>query len=283
MKAWQALNHGLTLAATGGFTIRDDSFASYGSAVRWIAVGGTLLAAVSFQIHHALLARRKWGVARRSTQLRLFLTVVAGGTLATFVLVSRRNPTLSPSDAVFDWISAIGTSGFTVNASHQTWSSGPLMLLTLAMIGGGCSGSTAGGLKQERLAWLLKNAWARLRRPDSPTSDCSFSFDGNPVDDATNRISEAASVAVIWLATMGLATLSLSLAIPEAQSMRILFDVTSALGGVGLDAGFISGEQPLWVLALFVGLMWMGRLELLAVFVLLAARARVAAREGSEQ
>ena len=49
----------------------------------------------------------------------------------------------------------------------------------------------------------------------------------------------------------------------------MLFDVTSALGSVGLSTGIVGPDlHPLGRLTLIV-LMWMGRLEIMAVLVLL--------------
>ena len=65
MPAWEALNHGLTGIATGGFTVTSDSFQSYGTGVKLVGVVVMVLGSVSFVLHYLALVRRQLGPVGR--------------------------------------------------------------------------------------------------------------------------------------------------------------------------------------------------------------------------
>ena len=268
MPPWEAVNHAMTAISTGGFSVRDDSFASYGPAIRGVALAASVVSALSWSLHTQLWPPRPSLRFARSTQHRLFAAWLAGGvTLA--VLAGLATSSLSWGDIVFDTISAITTSGLTVGGSHADWPAVVLAVFIIVMVVGGSAGSTSGGIKQSRLAWL-GSAAARLTRPAN--ADAPYIRDGERVDDGVRYVADAAGLLMLWLATIAAASLTLAAAFPTEPAGRILFDVTSALGGVGLSAGFIGGDRPPWVLGMFSTLMWMGRLELIAVLHLVWAR-----------
>ena len=66
-------------------------------------------------------------------------------------------------EATFNVVSIISTTGFTSQDFDQ-WGDFPPLVLLVCMLVGGCTGSTAGGIKMFRLVILL----ARCPRPDPP-------------------------------------------------------------------------------------------------------------------
>ena len=78
---FDAVNHAFTTIATGGFSVRNASIASYSSpAVVWIVTCFTFLAGVNFALLYAAL-RGQWRQVLRSEELRLYaaITVAAWG------------------------------------------------------------------------------------------------------------------------------------------------------------------------------------------------------------
>src|SRR5207247_9581300 len=68
---------------------------------------------------------------------------------------------------LFTVVSIASTTGFTI-ADFNTWGSFPLIFIFLLMFVGGCTGSTAGGIKIFRFQILFKAAKGQilqLRRP----------------------------------------------------------------------------------------------------------------------
>jgi trk system potassium uptake protein TrkH len=90
-------------------------------------------------------------------------------------------------------------------------------------------------------------------------------------EDAAQAIAYAAALAVLWLATLAIATLALVLMLPESTAHEIAFEATSALGSVGLSTGIAQPTLPVAAEIILIALMWLGRLEIVAVVVLLLA------------
>lgn len=242
MPPWAAVNHAMTAMATGGFAITGDSLASYGRAVHAVAAVALVLGALSFGLHLAVFVRGRLGAAVRDGQTRLLGALLVGG-LAALALATRGGD-VPLADAAFQWTSALTTAGFTTQDVAEY---GPFALAALiaAMFVGGASGSTAGGLKLDRARALLR--WAAGRR--------------TPL--ARPALRQAGRLAVALGA--GTAVLVAFAGVPPLDA---LFEATSALGTVGLSVGVSSADLAAPGRLALVALMWVGRLEVVAVVAL---------------
>jgi len=277
MPPWEALNHGLTGIATAGMTVTDDSFRGYGPPLKLAAMLVMLLGGVSMVSHHLLLFRRRLGALLRRTELRTVAALLLlGGAVAVgaHVRLGAGGGTL---DAAFTWVSALTTCGFSA-VDLAAYPAPLLLLLGVAMVVGAESGSTCGGIKARRLAWLLRGVVGRVgweathqeRRP-------AHRFDGERVEpeEAARQMQSAGVVASLWLLIILAAALGAQLLGAGAAPFDdVLFDCASALGGVGLSAGWVSSGMPDASKIGLALMMWMGRLEVLAVLVLIFAPIR---------
>lgn len=268
---WVALNHGMTGIATGGFVITDQSFAEEPTAVKLVALAVMITGAVSFVQFDRLVAHRDWRSLLRSTQIRALIAGLAVSIAATLVATAAGPEDPGLLDAVFQAVSALTTCGF-ASESPGGWGPTALMVLGAAMIVGGSAGSTTGGLKLRRAAWLVKAALAQVSNGMRPIGGpARISFDGEPASpkQASQAISDAAGLAVLWLTTLGAATLALILLLPDSSPGEIGFEAASALGSVGLTTGITGPSLPPSAEIILIALMWLGRLEIVAVIVLL--------------
>ena len=270
---WVAVNHGMTGIATGGFVVTDESFAQEPAAVKLVALVIMVVGAVSFAREHRIAVRRDWRVLTRATQLRALAAGLVGVVVLTLVATAAGPEDPEPLDAVFQAVSALATCGFSADTLGG-WGPGALLVLAAAMVVGGSAGSTTGGLKLSRAAWLAKAAVAQISnglRP--PGGQATISFDGEdvPPEDAAQAIAFAAALAVLWLATLAAATLALILMLPGSAASEVAFEATSALGSVGLTTGLTQPSLPPGAELLLIALMWLGRLEIVAVVVLVLA------------
>ena len=84
------------------------------------------------------------------------------------------------------------------------------------------------------------------------------------------RVEGAGVLLALWLLTAIVGVLLLAFVLDGSHSVtQIVFEVVSALGSVGLSSGITGADMPeagKWLLML---LMWLGRLELVAVLALL--------------
>jgi len=266
---WGAVNHGMTGIATGGFSIRPDSFQSASVAVQGTAMAIMVLGALSFRTYSRIVDREpRWW---RSTQLRWFTGLLAGGALTLLGLRSLGTFDTSVLQAGFQWVSALGTCGF-ASADLSHWSPAALVVLTFGMFVGGMAGSTTGGIKVSRLVWWAKNAGRFLRsRLDERESKAAHRFDGSDVDaqQARRRIRHAAMLSGLWIATLTTGWLMLLVILPDHPPLHLLFEAASALGSVGLTTGVTSTALPTGAKVTLIVLMWLGRLEIISALLLL--------------
>jgi trk system potassium uptake protein TrkH len=253
MPLWEAVNHGLTGIATGGFTVTADSFASYGRTIHLVGGVVIVLGAVSFGVHYAVLLRGQYGRIFRDEQNRLMalLLVAGGGGLA--LAVGAAGGEVPFADIAFQWASALLTAGFSTDDVAR-WGSWPLLLLILGMFVGGASGSTAGGLKQRRAVHLVRGLLGAER---------------------ASRLAPALYQLFRLALTLAVGTALLVL-LGGVGWYDALFEATSALGTVGLSVGVTGADLPVGGRLVLIGLMWAGRLEVAAVLALLARPDRAA-------
>lgn len=279
---WTAVNHGLSGIGTGGFTITDASFGDHPPAARYAGAGVIAVGAVTFVAHYQLLVGRDVRRFLRRTQVRAFGLGLLVGIPLLALAVRDQAPPVAAVDVIFQWTTALATAGFsTVDLSE--WGPAALLLLVVAMFVGGSSGSTAGGLKLSRVAWLAKALMTRIRSAEPGQRELEHRWDGEPVspDHSRRAESHAAGMALLWAVTLAAGAFAMLLLVPGAAPQHVLFDVTSALSNVGLDTGVVDRDLHGPAKATFILLMALGRLEILGLLVL--ARVFVVAQEGGEE
>ena len=269
MAPWESLNHGMTAIATGGFAVTNDSFGAYSTSLQGVAVFLTLLGAISFAAYHEVLHRRNPLILlRRGPVVFVLLGVVA----ATGLLSLSQSQFESDGGFMtylFQTASAFGTAGFST-VSLGDWHSAPLTVLILCMLIGGASGATTGGVKADRILLLCRGIGWRLQRLFGRDSEQRV-LDGDRVsaEDARIRVETAATLVSLWMLTALAGCLVLApVAGEEWDFTQIGFEVMSALGSVGLSVGITGADLPASGKWLLIVLMWLGRLELFAVFAL---------------
>ncbi|MFA6508709.1 MAG: potassium transporter TrkG, partial [Treponemataceae bacterium] len=162
------------------------------------------------------------------------------------------------------------TTGFST-VGYTDWKPiGIHVLIMLMTIGGGIC-STAGGLKQLRVAILVKAALKETRRLRSPRNAVligriSVGEDETPLSDRT--VADAGAFAFFYFAALGIGT---GILVASGFAfMPSVFEFASALGTVGLSVGVTSASAPdaaLWGMTFG---MFMGRLEFFVIFASLS-------------
>lgn len=273
---WEAVNHAMTTPSTGGFTIRSDSFASYSLATQTVAIVFMLLGAVSFQTYYLLGTRRSLGPAWRNSALRTYVALLLLCLSVLLGVNALGGYSHDAAELVFQVVSAAATAGLS-SADLSVWPAPLLLVLMALMFVGGCAGSTTGGLKANRLMWLVKGARARvLSAWTKEESKVSIEVDGESqqTQEANQRIRSAATLLALYLLAAFIGAFIWSLTV-DAPLEASVFAVISALGGVGLSAGGVSASLDPVPKTTIIMLMWMGRLEMVAVLVLIIAPFRV--------
>jgi trk system potassium uptake protein TrkH len=174
--------------------------------------------------------------------------------------------------AVFDGLvnaaSAQTTTGFST-AGIGGWPAAAQLVLIAGMFVGAGVGSTGGGVKLLRLAIVARLALAALRRTAvTRHSVIRPELHGRALEQ--DEIESALLVIVAFLVTIAASWL-VFLAYGYGP-MESLFDVVSAVGTVGLSVGVTRPELEPTLKAVLCVNMLLGRLEILALLVVLYPR-----------
>lgn len=164
-----ALAHAFSTLGTGGFSTRNASVGAYGiPAVEWTCTVFMLLASVNFAVYYRMLTG-KHSEVRRDSELRTFLFVVVAAVLVATAVQMRGLAGFGDTlrAVSFQVASILSTTGFMTD-DYTSWRPAAQMVIFVLFFVGGCSGSTAGGIKVIRwtvLAKLLRNEMRRIVHP----------------------------------------------------------------------------------------------------------------------
>jgi len=271
MSAFEAVNHAFTTMATGGFSTENGSIGAFGPYVQYVIAAFIFMAGVNFTLHYAWLAGR-WDAVVRNREFRVYVVLVAGGTLAMTLLVWVPGTVGSVEEAfrlgVFQTVSLMTTTGY-ATADYETWIPAAQTLLFLLMLVGGCTGSTAGSIKILRHILVAKEARISLRKLLHPRGVFVYKMDGEVV--SSDVLANVSGFLLLYLAALAGGTLALTLlGLDVATSMGA---AAATVGNVGPGFGLVGPAETyaplpgsaLWVLT---GLMLLGRLELFTVLIL---------------
>lgn len=166
--------HAFSTLGTGGFSTMNASVGAFGNpAVEWICTVFMLLASVNFALYYRLFSG-KAGEVLKDTELRTFVALVVLAALSVTLAASADLGGFSSAlrTSAFQVASIVSTTGF-MTSDYSVWRPAAQMFLFLLFMVGGCSGSTAGGVKVIRWAVLgkqLRNEFRRITHPREVTT-----------------------------------------------------------------------------------------------------------------
>jgi trk system potassium uptake protein TrkH len=282
MPIWEAVNHGMTVIATGGFTLSQSSFQGYSTLIKLIALFMMLMGAISFGIHFRVIRERDFLGIWKHWQLRLLFIFAFGGAALCILLNLWNGLYAYKMDTVFQWFSALTTCGFNT-LDLQVLSPMLRLLLIIGMFVGGMTGSTVGGLKIRRVMRIFygivlrvfaitKSKEGHITKSFTQSSRNSTSEPpGLELSHSENdeRLFTAGVLFTLWTSTLFFAWFLVLKWSPFGDGLDMLFELTSAMSNVGLTSGIVSPELATPAKWVFMGLMWVGRLEIIPALILL--------------
>jgi trk/ktr system potassium uptake protein len=272
MNFFEALCHSFATLATGGFSTRNTSVASYNSAyIDWVIIFFMFLAGVNFSLHyHALRGRLREFF--RNEEFRWYLIITLGST-ALLVYLNQGTVYTSLTDnlrySAFQATSILTTTGFGT-ADFELWPVMAQYLLVSLMFIGGCAGSTGGGMKVARILLLFKHVQVQLFKLIHPKAVRLVKLGDTPVDrDVMQSILGffALYIGVFVGASFLMAATGLDLVSAGASVIATLSNIGPGLGSVGPVDNFAHITDFGKVVLTFC--MLLGRLELFTVLVLI--------------
>ena len=288
MGLYNAIAHGFTTMATGGFSPEARSIEAFSAIVQWVIIPFMFAAGVNFALFWNVLTG-DLKAPFRDEEFRFYggviavLTALVAGVLFTDPglqsvanlagpITGHVEPTLR--HAAFQVAAIVTTTGY-ASMDFNAW--GPLgqAILVFAMFVGGSAGSTGGSIKMVRWLLVLKSLKRELFTTVHPDAVSPVRLGGSAIDEDALRsiygftilyllLFVAAVPIVLWGGFDGS-----EIAVLDAASA-----VAATLGNVGPGVGVVGPMNnylgfPGPIKLLFVGLMWIGRLEILPVLVVL--------------
>jgi trk system potassium uptake protein TrkH len=270
MNWFDALCHAFVIIASGGVSTKNAGLSFYNSGfIDGITTFFMLLAGINFNLYYRVIQRKIRDVGSNS-ELRSYLVIfiIAAGIITLSLVPVYGSPVSALRYASYQTASILSTTGSSI-ADYEAWPVLARIVLFGLMFVGGCSSSTAGGVKVVRLLVLFKQAGNELRRIIYPQG--IFSVRLNRKVGRKDVVYGVAGFVFLYMTVVVVVTL-----ITGASGTDIFSSFCAALavtGNVGIGFGAIGssanyGAFPNYIKWLFSFVMITGRLELWTVFIL---------------
>lgn len=270
MPFFDALIHSFGTISTGGFSSRVLSVGAYKNIlIEIIVIIYMFTGSCNFHLIYAFI-KGQWKSIKRSEEVVFYLIMLLTAvSLISYNLYNNDYYSLKNSIryAAFQVVSISSTTGY-ANTNYDSWPSFSRWILLVLMFIGGCSGSTAGGIKVIRVKVLLKKALQVLYKLLHPRSIREVKVDNLVVPE--DVLSNILGFFFIYVMVFVIAVIGLTY-----SGLEILSSISAAassLGniGPGLDMlGPLNSYLPLSDFAkmLLIGCMLLGRLEIYTILV----------------
>lgn len=274
MSAFDAICHAFSVGATGGFSTRNLSIASFNSpVVEFITMVFMFLSSIHFGLIFLCFATRSLKPFRNPVLKFYVLSLVVFSLLVGFSLKIKGVET-SLGHALwcgtFQTLSTASTTGFAIT-DNSGWPMLPSLLLMFMAMMCGCAGSTSGGLKADRILVLFKSVGRQVNRILRPSSVDEVKLGSKVIrdEDVAPHILYIASYFVILAVSVLIAIFS------GANDHSAFAGSLSSLSNVGpaiREIGNMGSFNSLPSLAKFTFSidMFLGRVEIFPVLAVIA-------------
>ncbi len=272
MDWFDAICHAPAAVSTAGLSTHDASIGYYNSIpIEVVTSLFMLLGGLPFAIYIQAMRGRPLALWR-DTQVRWFLGIVCFSiaTLTLWVHFTQHMPLgTALRHTSFNIISIITTTGFT-STDYGQWGGFVMMYFFFFTVMGGCTGSTAGGIKVFRHQVLFETAKVQIMRLIQPHGVFRPVYNGKPIEETT--ISSVLSFFILFAFIF--LVFSLLLGLTGLDFITSMSGVAQAMANTGPGLGDIIGpagnysslsDAAKWILS---AAMLIGRLEIFTVLVL---------------
>lgn len=274
MSFFDALNHSFSIVSTGGFSTRNLSIAYYDSVLIEVVVMIFMAAsAMHFGLIYSVFATRSFKPLNNTVVKYYFSSMIVLSIVSAIGLMraggydSWGNAFL---DASFNVVSYMSTTGF-ANCDNSQWPWIISFILIFASLQCGCSGSTTGGIKADRLVISMKAIVNEVKHRLHPSSVSHVRLGGQLLTEKT--VTDVMMYVVIYM---------LVILVSIACVMLCGVDVSDAVSGVIASVGSVGpgvaelgslcnySSQPAAAKLIWSFDMFLGRLEIYPIFIVIS-------------
>lgn len=269
MPLFEAINTSFATAGTGGFGIKNDSFAGYSPYLQWVTTIFMILFGVNFNAYYILLfSKIKKNFFMEEVRYYFLIIIGAVGIIFVNILETSESAFKALTDASFQVASIITTTGF-ATTDFNLWSGTAKTILVLLMFIGACAGSTGGGIKVSRIMIMVKSIFKECNSYIHPKSIRKIKFEGKEVEHEVVRATNVYLITFIILFVVSVFVISF-----EGYDLITNFTAVAAtINNIGPGLEMVGPTQNFGFFNTFSKLvlifdMLAGRLELFPLLIL---------------
>ncbi len=271
MNLFESVCHAFGTAGTGGFGIKNNSFASYSPYLQNVTTVFMILFGVNFSCYYLLLLRQFKSVFL-DEELRLYFGIILAAIVLIVLDIHDLYGSLEESirHAAFQVGSIITTTGY-ATTDFDLWPSFSKTLLLCLMVVGACAGSTGGGLKVARLMLIFKSLRRNILQTLNPKKVQVVRNNGSVISEKVLENVNAylaAYVIILFASFLFISLDGFSTGTNFSAVMACFNNIGPGLEAVGPTCNF-GGYSALSKIVLSLDML-LGRLEIFPILVLLS-------------
>ena len=274
MPFFDAVNHAFSIAATGGFSTKNLSIGYFRSdIINLIAMIFMAVSAMHFGLIYSVFATKSFKPMKNPVVLYYLASIVVMSLAVAVNLVVEGGYTSwgkALLDSSFNIVSYMSTTGFAI-CDNSTWPVLAGIVLMLAGIQCGCSGSTTGGLKVDRVVIAFRAIRNEVRHRLHPSSVSQLKLGGQYLQD--NVVGAVFMFIVLYVVVIFISILAVMLC--GSEPVEAVSGVISSVGSVGPGLGDVASldnysAQPVMSKFIFTFDMFLGRMEIFPVLIVIS-------------
>lgn len=274
MSPFDAVNHSFSLAATGGFSTRNMSIAYFNSdLIDFVCIVFMAVSALHFGLIYAVFASRSFKPLNTTVVKYYFASIVFLSLMTAISLVTDggyESWGKAVMDSFFNVVSYMSTTGF-ANCDNSTWPWIACVVLIFVSFHCGCSGSTTGGIKIDRLLISFKAIVNEVKRRLHPTSFSHVKMSGHHLADNTVSAVMLYIVLYVFVIFVSIVAVMLCGTDPADAVTGVIASVGSVGPGIG-ELGSLDNYSAQLTMAkvIYSFDMFLGRLEIFPILIVIS-------------
>ena len=274
MSFFDAINHALSIAATGGFSTRNLSIAAFDSQlINMVSMLLMAVAALHFGLLYAVVITRSLKPLNTSVVKYYFGSITVLTVIVAVSLVCDGGYDSwgkAFSDASFNVVSYMSTTGF-ANCDNSQWPWIASIVLIFVSFHCGCAGSTTGGIKVDRLLISFKSLGYEIKKRLNPSSVSHIRMSGHFIPVETT--SAVFMFIVFYVLVIFVSIVAVMITGTEASDA--VSGVIASVGSVGPGIGELGSldnyaSQLTSAKMIYTFDMFLGRLEIFPLLIVIS-------------
>lgn len=274
MPLFDALNHAFSIAATGGFSTKNLSVGAFDSdLINMIVLVLMAVCAMHFGLIYAVFVTRSFKPMNNTVVKYYFGSIIVCSVIIMLSLLIQGgydSVGRAAMDASFTVVSYMSTAGFAIcDNSMWPWMAGVVLLFVSFQCG--CSGSTTGGIKVDRILIAFKAIGHEIRHRLHPSEVSHVRMSGHHLSDSSVKAVMMYIVTYVMLIFISILVVMMCGTSATDAVSGVIASIGSVGPGLG-DLGSLDNYSAQASVAKFVYTldMFLGRVEIYPVLVVLS-------------